>query len=242
MMATRSRKIREFVDYRILRGVFARRPKVFCIGINKTGTSSMEIALQHLGYRPGNVGKGCLLIEDWGNRDFRSAIKLCRSGNAFQDIPFSLPETYRHLDLAFPGSKFVLTTRGSSDEWYESLTRFHTLLIGKNRLPTAADLKSFPLLYEGWIWRVQELTIGVDESSPYDRETLIRYYEDHNRQVREYFDGRHNSLLVLNMSEPGKMDRLCRFLGIENTTGMTMPRIDSEAIVEKVHRHLATMR
>ena len=227
---------------RFLRKYLRRGPKVFCIGINKTGTTSIDIALQQLGYRTGNVGKGCLLIEDWARRDFRSTIKLCKSGNAFQDIPFSLPDTYRHLDSAYPGSKFVLTIRNSADEWYRSLTRFHTLLIGKNRLPTANDLKSFPLLYEGWIWRVQQLTIGVDESSPYERDSLVRYYENHNQQVHEYFKNRRDSLLVLKMSAPGKMNRLCQFLGLENKTGMKMPHIDSETIAKTVHDQLAAVR
>ncbi len=233
---------RKFMSFRYLRRYLGHGPKVFCIGINKTGTTSIDIALQQLGYRTGNVENGCFLIQDWAKSDFRSTEDLCKSGNAFQDIPFSLPNTYRHLDSTFPGSKFVLTVRNSSDEWYKSLTRFHTMLIGKNRLPTAEDLKSFPLVYEGWIWQVQKLTIGVNDSSPYDRDLLIHYYENHNRQVIEHFKNRQDSLLVLNMSEPGKMDKLCQFLGLKNKTGMKMPKIDSETIVKIVHDHLAAVR
>ena len=48
--------------------------KVFCIGRNKTGTTSVERALQDMGYRLGNQRAGELLLEDWARRDFRRIV------------------------------------------------------------------------------------------------------------------------------------------------------------------------
>src|SRR5207248_6822925 len=118
-----------------------RKKKVFCIGQNKTGTTSMAAALAQLGYKVGEQSVAELLIKDWSRRDFRRIVRYCASADAFQDIPFSLDYTYQAVDCAYPGSKFILTVRSSGDEWYASLIRFHTKIIGKNRLPTAADLK-----------------------------------------------------------------------------------------------------
>src|SRR5262245_21810427 len=117
--------------------------KVFCIGRNKTGTTSLNEALRSFGFRTGDQIKGKLLLDDWAHRDFQAIIKLCETADAFQDIPFSLDYTFQCVDQAFAGSKFILTIRDSAKEWYESLTRFHTMIVGKNRLPTAEDLKEF---------------------------------------------------------------------------------------------------
>ena len=84
--------------------------KVFVIGRNKTGTTSVAAALQSLGYRLGSQPQAELLMEDWARRDFRSIIRFCRGADAFQDIPFSLPRTYAAMDRAFPGSRFVLNS------------------------------------------------------------------------------------------------------------------------------------
>ena len=51
-------------------------PKVFCIGLNKTGTTSLELALQELGYRMGNQPTAELLIEPWARRDFGPIIEF----------------------------------------------------------------------------------------------------------------------------------------------------------------------
>src|SRR5690349_10358789 len=114
-----------------------QRGKIFCIGSGKTGTTSMGAALASLGFKLADQAIGESLIEDWAKRDFRAIIDHCKSADAFQDVPFSLDYTYAALDQAFPGAKFILTVRESSAEWYESLTRFHTKIVGKNRLPNA---------------------------------------------------------------------------------------------------------
>ncbi|HEX3599131.1 MAG TPA: sulfotransferase, partial [Lacipirellulaceae bacterium] len=145
------------------------KQKVFCIGFNKTGTTSIGAALQSMGYTLGNQGEAELLIDDWARRDFRRLLKLCETADAFQDIPFSLPETYAALDEAFAGSKFVLTVRNNSQEWFESLTRFHTKLIAKGRLPTATDLQACTYREPGWLWNAHRLIFGADESTVYDR-------------------------------------------------------------------------
>jgi hypothetical protein len=64
--------------------------KVFCIGRNKTGTTSMARAVVSLGFKLGKQSRAERLLEDWGKRDFCRIIRYCKSADAFQDIPFSL--------------------------------------------------------------------------------------------------------------------------------------------------------
>lgn len=205
--------------------MFGKRTKVFVIGRNKTGTTSMAKALRSMGLRPGNQVKAELLIEDWAKRDFRGIVKCCKPADAFQDIPFSLDYTYQVMDFAFPDSKFILTIRTSSQEWYDSLIKAHTKIVGKNRLPTADDLKQFHYRKTGWLWRNHQLIYGIDEQSLYDQEIYIKHYECHNQRVLDYFRRRPKDLLVLNLSDSDAMQSLCEFLGV-SADNQTMPHLN----------------
>lgn len=202
--------------------------KVFCVGRNKTGTTSMEMALRSLGYRMGLQARGEMLKDDWARRDFTRVVALCRTADAFQDVPFSNAFTFQALDPHFPGSKFVLTVRDSPEQWYESLVRFHTKIVGKGRRPTADDLREFTYRYKGFLWDAFVATYGGDERLLYDRDTYIAHYLDHNRSVTEYFRHRPSDLLVLNVGAADAMRTLCEFLG-RPYDGRPMPHVNRTA-------------
>ena len=98
-----------------------RKVKIFGVGYNKTGTTSLAYALESFGFRLGKQGKAELFLPITPGVIFRWIVKFCKKADAFQDIPFSLNYTYQVLDYSFPGSKFILTIRNSGDEWYDSL-------------------------------------------------------------------------------------------------------------------------
>ena len=202
------------------------RRKVFCIGFNKTGTTSLAAALSSFTLRVGNQVQAELLMDDWARRDFRRIIAYCRTADAFQDVPFSLNHTYGVLDHAYPGAKFILTVRDSADEWFDSLLRFHTKLIGKHRVPTADDLRDFSYNGTGWIWHAHQLVFNVDETNLYDRDHYIAQYELHICQVLDYFRHRPEDLLVLNIGKSNAMQSLCDFLGFDYD-GRQMPHLNT---------------
>ena len=203
----------------------AQVPKVFCVGRNKTGTTSLEATYALLGYRLGNQRAGERLIWAWGRRDFKPITDFCRTASAFQDIPFSLSFTYQALDQAYPNSKFILTVRDSPDEWFQSLTRFHTKIVGKGRLPTAADLQEFA---NGWLWRTQQLVLGIDAPTLYSPEIYKAHYQAHNEHVADYFRHRPADLLILNLGEADAMERVCSFLGFSGV-GLKVPHLNRSA-------------
>lgn len=202
-----------------------QKSKVFCIGQNKTGTTSIEAVLKKLGYKMGDQAQAELLLYDWKKRDFNSIIKFCESAEAFQDIPFSLDYTYQILDYAFPNSKFILTIRDSEEGWYNSITRFHTKVIGKNRLPLGKDLKKFNYRKEGFMWDAMHYIYGVDDSDPYNFKFLTMQYRAHNRNIRQYFKFRQDDFLVLNLAKQDAMKRLYEFLGYDYL-GDSMPHLN----------------
>lgn len=199
--------------------------KIFCIGRNKTGTTSLEAALRSLGFRMGLQARGEVIRRDWVKRDFRRIVQLCRTADAFQDVPFSLDYTFQAVDIHFPGSKFILTIRDSPEQWYESLVTFHTKIVNKGRVPTAADLQEFTYRYKGYLWETAQFVYGVDEKTLYDKKIYISHYLNHNRQVMAYFRHKPDDLLVLNVAELNAMERLCVFLGVEYR-GQQMPHLN----------------
>lgn len=192
------------------------KPKIFGIGANKTGTTSLKAAMQELGFTVGNQRTGEQLVDDWAKRDFRRIIKYCRTARFFQDAPFSYDFTYIAIDNAFRGSKFILTIRNSPEQWYESVIRFQSKLYGKDgRIPTKEDLMEVVYIYKGRPWHINRLVNNTPEDDPYNKELWIKRYVTHNEEVKKYFRHRPDDLLVLNVAEENAFADLCQFLGVK---------------------------
>lgn len=191
----------------------SQKPKIFCIGHNKTGTTTIESVLKDFGYKLGNQIQGEMLLDAWYHRDFKEIIKFCKTADAFQDVPFSLPYTYQHLDLAYPGAKFILTERDNAEQWYQSLTKFHSKLWAKeNRTPNMIDLKSVKDRYKDFAYQYIKYNFQTLDNDLYNKEVLIDHYLRHNDTVKSYFKSRPEKLLVINVSKSEDYATLCQFL------------------------------
>jgi hypothetical protein len=165
------------------------RPKVFCIGFHKTGTTTLEVALRKLGYRvtgsfgtkdPGIAGKA---------RD--EAFRIAEAFDAFEDNPW--PILYRELDERFPGSRFILTRR-PSEAWIRSQVK---------------DFATAETPMRRWIY-------GEAAGCPVGNEAVyVARYERHNREVLDYFRDRPGDLLVIDFPADAGWEKLCAFLGRE---------------------------
>jgi hypothetical protein len=195
------------------------KQKVFCVGRNKTGTTSMAKAFKELGLVVGEQRPAERLLHDWARRDFRRLFWYCHTAQAFQDVPFSLPFTFQALDQRFPESKFILTVRDNPEQWYNSLTRFHATLFGNGHIPTLDDLKAAGYIYLGFVYEANRLLHDTPADDPYNKDILITDYNAHNNAVQEYFRHRPDDLLVLNVAAPDAYERLCKFLKKPYTGG-----------------------
>jgi hypothetical protein len=93
--------------------------KVFCIGWQKTGTTSMGAALKILGYRVGGwESVNGQLVLSWHEGNLAPIIARAQKFEAFEDFPW--PLVYRELDARFYASKFVLTVRKDEQTWLRS--------------------------------------------------------------------------------------------------------------------------
>lgn len=179
----------------------APQQKVFCVGFQKTGTTSLQYALSLMGYRVA----GNFSAKDLGGADAirDRAMELAPSFDAFGDNPWSV--LFRELDAAYPGSKFILTTR-DPDRWYASVCKHFGKGTSKMR---------------EWIYGA---------ASPIDnREAYVSRLERHTQEVRAYFADRPNDFLEFDVAQGDGWDKLCAFLS-KPVPRRTFPRLNTAAM------------
>jgi hypothetical protein len=207
------RELNSFINPIRVRG----KTKYFCIGRNKTGTTSIKRAFEDLGFIVGNQRKAEILYDPFffENR-FNEIVEYCKTAQVFQDVPFSYFITLSHIDKAYPNSKFILTVRDSADQWYNSITKFHAKKFGKGgRIPTADDLKNATYIRKGFMYNTIRAH-GTTEEDPYNKEIMCAHYEKHNADVLEYFKDRPGDLLIINLSDKEAYKKFVEFIGVNS--------------------------
>lgn len=190
--------------------------KYFCIGRNKTGTTSLKKAFEDLGFPVGDqVAAERIADRFYFKGNFEPIVEYCRTAQVFQDVPFSWRDTFKHLDRAYPDSKFILTVRNNADQWYQSLTRYHAKSFGTESIPTADDLRAAKYVSRGFMYKAVKL-YGAPDDDIYNKTILINHYNRHNELVLEYFRDRPNDLLVINLSETDSYRRFVDFIDVES--------------------------
>ena len=171
-------------------------PKVFGIGLQKTGTSSLDAAFRILGYR---TDKGVFLNTPnkknslWidppltNHKVLARVLPILQEKEAFSDNPW--PLLYRELDALFPDSKFVLTVR-EPQSWLASLIRHF------------GDGESDML---EWIYGSR--SVAGNEAR------CLAVYEAHNAAARAHFATRADAVLEIDIENQPRWDLLCSFLG-----------------------------
>lgn len=188
--------------------------KVFCIGYHKTGTSTLSKALRILGYSV--TGPNGNRDPDIQNNLYSLVYALSYQYDAFQDNPW--PLVYREMDRLHPGCKFILSVR-DTNEWIESQVRYF-------------GCKTTPM---------REMIYG--RGCPAGNEELyIETYEQHNKNVKDYFKNRPNDLLVIDVTKNDAWDELCNFLD-EPKPNTTFPHANSAkrggSLPKRAYWHLA---
>jgi hypothetical protein len=163
--------------------------------MHKTGTTSLHWALRALGIDCAHWPSAHWAKAVWEEATMNDGRSLTLERYyAACDLP--LPLLYRALDRAYPGSKFILTTRDAGD-WLASVERHWS----RDYNPFRAQWDADPFTH-----RVHRLLYG---RKSFNAETMLNRYLAHNVEVRDYFAGREDDLLVLDKPDWGS---LCAFL------------------------------
>ncbi|MFT6986927.1 MAG: hypothetical protein ACJAT7_002777 [Psychromonas sp.] len=191
------------------------KPKIFCIGLNKTGTTSLNAALVELGIVVACEKDAKILFKNWAERDFKPILKFCNRAQAFQDSPFSFPYTFVALQQKFPNSKFILTIRDDEEQWFNSITKFHSKLWANNDgiPPNKEQLLNAVNSYKGRPWDVNRILFDTPENEPYKKEVLLEFYNTYNKSVIDYFKTRPDQLLVINLTDKNAYKEFVNFIG-----------------------------
>ncbi len=179
----------------ILNEVTFKPQKVFCIGFNRTGSTSMGEVFKILGY---NVKGEIKKQEEWMNERQIESIKkfilqVSEDYNAFFHEPWN--QFYKDLDLKYPDSKFILTIR-DEQSWLKSFYSYF-----KN----SGNDNWSPFLLGNY---------NLDDIKSVDNdEYFISKFREHNQSVINYFKNQPERLLVLNVfKDNNKWDKICSFL------------------------------
>ena len=186
----------------------AQKTKVFVIGLNKTGTTSLGDALHILGYR--RFGwydfKSRKLFHDWYSDNLDPMIKYTMEFDAFEDLPW--PFVYQEMATLYPDAKFVLSLRANEEVWWKSISR-HTARR---------------------IWIGHHLVYG-SYSAAEDKDAYINLYVRHQQQVHKYFKDQPERLLEINIDKGGDWTTLCDFLDISSIPQSPFPKSNSKGSI-----------
>jgi hypothetical protein len=224
--------------------------KVFCLGLSRTGTTSLHEAFCALDLRSVHFPIHLFTQSEalalppfrptlrlgpyaaWrrgkelkASRVHHDAKGILENHDAFCDLP--VPLYYRELDRLFPGSKFILTTRDGGS-WLESM---------KWLFDDGAVLWK-----RGHVG--DELHQRAYGTTVFDRKKILAACERHHREVAEYFRDREGGLLTLRVDRGElRYETLAGFLGLDSPLSGPCPRANEAAPIDsKQKRDFATGR
>jgi hypothetical protein len=209
-----NKKIFEKRDIIIQKSITKARgkQKIFVIGMNKTGTTSVRDAFKEFDYEIGIQSEAEMLLKDIMKEDYTSLYSYCERFEFFQDVPFSIPYIYIRLDEKFPNSKFILLERDSPEQWFNSMLKFHTKRWSTStNHPSINDLQVANYRYEGYPLDFLNLIFGTAD---YNKEQYIKTYDNHNAAVKNYFSKKKTQLLTLNVSSDSSYKEMCSFINV----------------------------
>lgn len=203
---------------------------VIGLGMGRTGTLSLKLALEKLGYA------SCYHMEDllrqphdisyWeeikqrGDTDWEKLF-----GNYRSAVDFPVVACYQQLLKKYPDAKVILTVR-DEDAWYDSASR--TILnvepgpLGKIKmalkLPFSPRLRKLMRIFRmsGQFWQEH---VGKDYRN---KESVIAFYRRWNEQIRKKIPDEH--LLVYEVKDGWQP--LCDFLDVE-VPGEAFPKANT---------------
>lgn len=165
--------------------------KIICIGLPKTGTSSLHDALEILGYRSVHFPHDARTVAQVRSGDY--ALDVLQAADAVSDVP--IPAIFPRLDAAFPGAKFIQTDR-DVDAWIESERKAPF----NHDRPAPGSARDF----------YRAILYGVTD---FNEDQFRSVHARHLRRVERYFAGdRAGDLLRMDITRGDGWDRLCAFL------------------------------
>jgi hypothetical protein len=171
--------------------------RVFGIGMHKTGTTSLHSALRTLGIESAHWKNAHWARAIWQEMQEHGKSWTVEHSYALSDLPMAI--LYEQLDRAYPGSKFILTTRNEG-AWLKSVENHWS----HKHNPFRSQWDHDPFSH-----CIHKAIYG---QRGFDAVVFLTRFRRHNREVKEYFKDRPDDLLVMDMSNGSGWSDLCSFL------------------------------
>lgn len=188
--------------------------KLIGVGMGRTGTASLKVALEQLGlgtcYHMSEVMQHPESIQDWidaadGEPDWN---RIFENYGATVDNPGC--GFWKELTSYYPDAKVVLTVR-EADKWFESTSEtIHSAEF-------AEFIKNSP-----WGEMIQKTVFDTMENRMLDREFIVSWYNSRNKEIIETIEPER--LLVYEVKEG--WGPLCKFLDVP-VPDTEFPRVNS---------------
>ena len=193
--------------------------KVIGAGLPRTGTMSLQSALNHLGYRcyhmqevprnPGHVDTWFNFVTEKNDMDWSV---LFAEYDATVDAPACF--YYRELMDQFPDAKVILTVR-DAESWYKSITTLWRTI--RPLRPLGYVIPKFRKFM-----RMVEVMMEKFISARRDKDLLVEGFHRHNDRVRKTVP--ESRLLEYNVRDG--WGPLCDFLECEVPEGLPFPHLN----------------
>lgn len=182
------------------------RPKVFGLGLSRTGTRSLTAALHVLGFDTVHYPTDRATLDTLVRGDAR--FPLLDHYDGITDITVS--PYFEDLDRNIPGAKFVLTVR-DEEPWLRSCQNHWT---GRSAFEEAPKDGRGHEEHAIHMEIRRFLRAAVYAGYEYEPERFRRAYRRHVDAVTRYFAGRPGDLLVLDIAAGDGYEKLAPFLGV----------------------------
>lgn len=186
--------------------------KIFVIGLPRTGTTSISVAMLEAGFKVAHTA--------FSQATFELA-------DVISDAPcFS---DFEQLDKLFPGSVFIYLQRNLS-QWVPSMQRLLTKM--------APHLSPKTGRFNPVLKRSFSESFLYPHKNILSEEHLRCCYLKHEAHVKSYFKGR-NDFIEINISIPTSFSDLFAFLNLPFETGQQFPHLNKGSQVAnwKAYKH-----
>lgn len=160
--------------------------KVFGIGLSRTGTTTLHLILEQLGFKSLHFVGELLNEPQWD---------ILNEYDAFTDSP--IPLYYQQCDMRCPNSKFILTTR-NREAWLASMKWMFSH--GKIAWNWDATTHQYHQKFYG--------------GQKYNRRRLEKFWDNYHMEIKNYFSERKNQLLIIDIDNGFNMREICDFLEV----------------------------
>jgi len=200
------------------------KKKIICVGLNKTGTTSLKKGLEEIGLVgfPEHIGHQ-FLSPSIINGAIGSTIDslLNPEYDFYEDMPFSFPKMYEKFFKFFPNEKYILTVRDSVEEWIKSVKNFYGDALNTEKIQNFDNRVPYSMNYANveiqkvynWghpMFRAWGLT-SIDNIE----EKLKNIYLNHIRDFKEFMKKNNGDYMIINVSKKDELKKLSLWLGVE---------------------------